>query len=47
VKELTDTNSAQIAAALTRARKEAGSPAMGMVLTLVVAPGPAGAARPP
>lgn len=34
--ELTDTNSAGIAAELVRARIRAGSPAMGMVLTLIV-----------
>jgi len=34
--ELTDTNSAQIAAEFVRARRQAGSPAMGMVMTLVV-----------
>ena len=34
--ELTDTNSAAIAAELVRARKRAGSPAMGMVMTLVI-----------
>ena len=34
--ELTDTNSAGIAAELLRARKKAGSPAMGMVLTLII-----------
>ncbi len=34
--ELTDTNSAGIAAELVKARKQAGSPAMGMVMTLVV-----------
>lgn len=34
--ELTGTNSAGIAAELVRARKKAGSPAMGMVLTLVI-----------
>ena len=34
--ELTDTNSAGIAAELLRARKRAGSPAMGMVMTLVI-----------
>ena len=34
--ELTDTNSAGIAAALVRARKTAGSPATGMVMTLVI-----------
>ena len=33
---LTDTNSSEIAAELVRARRRAGSPAMGMVLTLVV-----------
>ena len=34
--DLTDTNASQIAAALVRARRAAGSPAMGMVLTLIV-----------
>jgi glucose-6-phosphate dehydrogenase assembly protein OpcA len=34
--ELTDTNSAGIAAELIRARKKAGSPAMGMVMTLII-----------
>ncbi len=34
--ELTDTNSAGIAAELLRARRKAGSPAMGMVMTLVI-----------
>jgi glucose-6-phosphate dehydrogenase assembly protein OpcA len=34
--ELTDTNASGIAAELVRARKKAGSPAMGMVLTLVI-----------
>ncbi|MCW2849627.1 MAG: oxppcycle protein [Marmoricola sp.] len=34
--ELTATNSAGIAAELVRARKKAGSPAMGMVMTLVI-----------
>ncbi len=34
--ELTETNSAGIAAALMDARRKAGSPAMGMVMTLVV-----------
>jgi glucose-6-phosphate dehydrogenase assembly protein OpcA len=34
--ELTDTNSSEIAAAFVRARIRAGSPAMGMVLTLIV-----------
>lgn len=34
--ELTDTNSAEIAAELQRARVRAGSPAMGMVMTLVI-----------
>jgi glucose-6-phosphate dehydrogenase assembly protein OpcA len=34
--ELTDTNSAGIASALSNARRKAGSPAMGMVMTLVV-----------
>jgi glucose-6-phosphate dehydrogenase assembly protein OpcA len=35
--ELTDTNSAQIAAEFVRARIKAGSPAMGMVMTLIIA----------
>ena len=34
--ELTDTNAADIAAEFVRARKKAGSPAMGMVMTLVI-----------
>jgi glucose-6-phosphate dehydrogenase assembly protein OpcA len=34
--ELTDTNSAEIAAEFVRARTRAGSPAMGMVLTLII-----------
>ncbi len=34
--ELIDTNSSQIAAAFVRARTKAGSPAMGMVMTLIV-----------
>ncbi len=34
--ELTDTNAAQIAAEFTRARIRAGSPVMGMVMTLVI-----------
>ena len=34
--ELTDTNSAEIAAEFVRARIRAGSPAMGMVMTLIV-----------
>ena len=34
--ELTDTNSAGIASEFLRARKKAGSPAMGMVMTLVI-----------
>ncbi len=34
--ELTDTNCAGIAAALVRARKSAGSPATGMVMTLII-----------
>jgi glucose-6-phosphate dehydrogenase assembly protein OpcA len=34
--ELLDTNSAEIAAELLRARRRAGSPAMGMVMTLVI-----------
>jgi glucose-6-phosphate dehydrogenase assembly protein OpcA len=33
---LTDTNSAKISSALLRARRSAGSPAMGMVLTLII-----------
>jgi glucose-6-phosphate dehydrogenase assembly protein OpcA len=33
---LTDTNSSKISAALLRARRSAGSPAMGMVLTLII-----------
>jgi glucose-6-phosphate dehydrogenase assembly protein OpcA len=33
---LTDTNSAKISAALIKARRSAGSPAMGMVLTLII-----------
>ena len=33
---LNDTNSAKISAALLRARRSAGSPAMGMVLTLII-----------
>ncbi len=37
MRELLDTNSAEIAAEFVRARTRAGSPAMGMVLTLVVA----------
>jgi glucose-6-phosphate dehydrogenase assembly protein OpcA len=37
--ELTATNSSQIAAALLKERRKAGSPAMGMVLTLVVVTG--------
>lgn len=36
MKELLDTNSAAIAAAFVRARTKAGSPAMGMVMTLVI-----------
>ncbi len=36
MRELTDTRSAGIAAALVEARTDAGSPAMGMVMTLVV-----------
>jgi glucose-6-phosphate dehydrogenase assembly protein OpcA len=35
--ELTDTNSAAIAAEFVRARRRAGSPAMGMIMTLVIA----------
>ena len=34
--ELTDTNSSKIAAEFIRARTRAGSPAMGMVMTLVI-----------
>jgi glucose-6-phosphate dehydrogenase assembly protein OpcA len=34
--ELTDTNSSEIAAEFVRARRQAGSPAMGMIMTLVV-----------
>ncbi|WP_210443287.1 glucose-6-phosphate dehydrogenase assembly protein OpcA [Nocardioides sp. SYSU D00065] len=34
--ELTDTNSSQIAAEFVRARTRAGSPAMGMVMTLII-----------
>jgi glucose-6-phosphate dehydrogenase assembly protein OpcA len=34
--DLTDTDASKIAAALVRARRAAGSPAMGMVLTLVI-----------
>jgi glucose-6-phosphate dehydrogenase assembly protein OpcA len=34
--ELTDTNSAEIAAEFVRARVRAGSPAMGMVMTLII-----------
>ena len=34
--ELTDTNSSGIASALSSSRRKAGSPAMGMVMTLVV-----------
>ena len=34
--ELTETNSAQIAAEFVRARMRAGSPAMGMVMTLII-----------
>ncbi len=36
MKELIDTTSAQIAAEFVRARKRAGSPAMGMVMTLMI-----------
>lgn len=36
MKELLDTNAAEIAAAFVRARTKAGSPAMGMVMTLVI-----------
>jgi glucose-6-phosphate dehydrogenase assembly protein OpcA len=35
--ELTDTSSSEIAAEFVRARRRAGSPAMGMVMTLIVA----------
>ncbi|MFN8136115.1 MAG: hypothetical protein U0R79_00850 [Propionicimonas sp.] len=34
--ELVDTNAAQIAAEFVKARLRAGSPAMGMVMTLVI-----------
>ena len=34
--ELIDSNASQVASALLRARREAGSPTMGMVLTLIV-----------
>ncbi|HEV2798767.1 MAG TPA: oxidoreductase, partial [Nocardioides sp.] len=34
--ELTDTNSSKIAAEFVRARTRAGSPAMGMVMTLIL-----------
>ena len=34
--ELTDTNSAEIAAEFVRGRMRAGSPAMGMVMTLII-----------
>ena len=34
--ELTDTNSSEIAAEFVRARTRAGSPAMGMVMTLII-----------
>jgi len=34
--DLSDTNASEVSAALVRARRSAGSPAMGMVLTLVV-----------
>ena len=37
--ELTDTNAAAIAAQFVRGRMRAGSPAMGMVLTLIVVGG--------
>lgn len=36
ITNLSDTNSAKISAALLRARRSAGSPAMGMVLTLII-----------
>ena len=42
--ELTDTNSSEIAAEFVRARTGAGSPAMGMVMTLVIVVDEAGAA---
>ncbi|HEX2894922.1 MAG TPA: glucose-6-phosphate dehydrogenase assembly protein OpcA [Marmoricola sp.] len=41
--ELTETNSAEIAAEFVRARIRAGSPAMGMVLTLIIVVDEAGA----
>jgi glucose-6-phosphate dehydrogenase assembly protein OpcA len=44
MKELTDTNAAAIAAEFVRARIGAGSPAMGMVMTLVIVVDEAGAA---
>ena len=34
--ELTDTNAGAIAAEFVRARRRAGSPAMGMIMTLVI-----------
>lgn len=40
--DLTETNSGAVASALVRARRSAGSPAMGMVLTLVVVTDEAG-----
>jgi glucose-6-phosphate dehydrogenase assembly protein OpcA len=43
--QLTDTNSSAIAAEFLRARRRAGSPAMGMVMTLVVIVDEAGAAE--
>jgi len=43
--ELTDTNAAAIAVELLRARRNAGSPAMGMVLTLIVDTDEAGASE--
>lgn len=36
MRSLTDTNSSQIAAEFVRSRRKAGSPAMGMVMTLVI-----------
>ncbi|RYE80817.1 MAG: oxidoreductase, partial [Myxococcales bacterium] len=36
MRNLKDTNSAAIAAEFVRSRKEAGSPAMGMVMTVIV-----------
>jgi glucose-6-phosphate dehydrogenase assembly protein OpcA len=40
--DLTETNASEVASALVRARRAAGSPAMGMVLTLVVVTDEAG-----